>query len=165
MTRDKRWRGALGKPPFETGDMITPNDRYGYGGNHKWPAGEYRRVQNVVYHETSNHWTLRIWNPSMARYSEYNPHNFKKQEADMAPYEKTKFFAAKICDGVIEAQIDGECSREGGPLNTQFRDHKSAVIADVSKIIKQEEQWVILQTVALIEGEEPRPPIRVTEYR
>lgn len=159
-----KWTKEHGHPPFKAGDMVGLNGNYRYPG---WAHGEQRVIIEVEYSEFEDRWALAISNPqSPYGVSKYNPRNFTKDTVNMA-YERTKFFAAKITNGdLIDAQLDGEMSNDvGDPLNTPMRDSKYQVQQDVAKIIKHGEKWLVLQTVAMIEGEEPRPPIRITEYK
>lgn len=156
------WRHKDGHPPFNAGDTVTLNGNYKYPG---WGVGEARTVIAVNYSENEDRWTLAIANPqSPFGVSNYNPHNFMKGPATM--YERIKYFAAKIVDGdMLEIQINGETSRNGDIMNTEMRDSKHQVQVDVAEVIKHGDKWLVLQTVAMIEGEEPRPPIRITEYK
>lgn len=154
---NRRWWTAYGRPPFDPNDWITPNGNYGYSGNHEWPKGEARQVLAVAINESGGYWELAVWNPNMKAVSRYNPGNFKtitKQEAPMAAYERTKYFASRI--------------DENGAIlgaHTSFTDTKSETIHNVKSMIGEGQRWLVLQTVCLVEGEEPRPPIRITEYK
>jgi len=96
--------------------------------------------------------------------SEYLACNFtfvrrpQKENAEMAAYERTKFIGVRATE---DGNIDASSNRE----QTSWRDTKHEVRVDVAKIISEGEKWIVVQTVMMIEGEEPRPPIRITEYR
>jgi hypothetical protein len=47
---------------------------------------------------------------------------------------------------------------------TPLRNSQHEVRTDVNKRIAEGDKWLVVKTVCLFEGAEPRPPIRVTEY-
>jgi hypothetical protein len=76
--------------------------------------------------------------------------------------ERTKYFAMKLAsdyhlheDGVVFDETSG----------TLLRGSKHQTALDVTRIIKEGEKWLVLQTVQLMEGQPPRPPIAITEYK
>lgn len=155
--------------------MVTPNGNYPYPG---WPQGEYRRVLEVRLEPYEGRfWVLVVLKPGASMVSSYNPHNFEKQECAEMAYEKTKFFAMKMNPG----QLPGNATDLGlrlypvmvgslsdihsDAMTTPLRDSRHEVRVDVTKLIAEGDRWLVVQTVCLIEGEEPRPPIRVTEYK
>lgn len=48
---------------------------------------------------------------------------------------------------------------------TSLRDSRTKVTNDVRDIIKHGERWVICEAIAFIDGEPPRPPIKLVELR
>ena len=48
---------------------------------------------------------------------------------------------------------------------TPLRESRTKVTNDVRDIIKHGERWVICEAIAFIDGEPPRPPIKLTELR
>lgn len=158
---NNRWYVSKGHPPFEAGDRITPKSGgYSYdNAQHRWPHGEYRTVKAVTTDEDGKFYTLTVWNPVAGRNSNYTPNNFEKQDTKtMAPYERTKYIGVKATD-------DGDIPYKEDCEFTEWRNSQHEVRCDIAKTIGAGDKWLVLQTVCLIEGEEPRPPIRVTEYR
>lgn len=153
----QRWWASKGRPHFDPGDLVTPNGKFNYTGNHAWASGEYRRVLFVSYNESGGYWELGVFNPNMNTVSRYNPANFTK-DSEMA-YERTKYFAVKL-----NHPEDGLSYLFSGD-ETQARDTRHEVQVDVGKIIKHGDRWLVCQTIMMIEGEEPRPPMRITEYK
>lgn len=154
---NNRWYVSQGHPPFEVGDRITPKPHgYSYdNAQHQWPHGEYRTVKAITTDEDNRYYTLTVWNPVAGRNSNYTPHNFQKQDTEiMAPYERKKYLGIQVDD-------KGDATGE----HTQWRDSRHEVRVDVANRINPGDRWIVLETVCMIEGEEPRPPIRVTEYR
>lgn len=151
-----RWWSSKGRPPFNAGDYIVPNGVYDYGGNHKWPHDDAREVLFVSLNQSGGFWELGVFNPNMNTVSRYNPANFKQENAEMAAYERVKFTAVRLNeDGHIDPTF----------VYNAWHDSKHEARVEVAKIIEHGERIVVVQTVMLIEGEEPRPPIRVTEYK
>ena len=116
--------------------------------------------------------------------SDYDARNFtlhqRQENAEMAAYEATKFFAVKLRTDYREQtdyheQTDGlalETIQRSAPgdmslhvHSTPLRSHRTQVQSDVKARIAEGDRWLVVQTICLIEGEEPRPPIRVTEYK
>ena len=164
----KHWKGREGRPDFEGGDMITPNGNYRYGGNYKWPTGEYRQVLGVVYNTDYDYWSLEVFNPELRVVSKYNPRNFIKEHETVAPhYQKTKYCAVKLDPSQTSPHEDGLCTIEssGGFTTTPLRDTASMVKRDVEDRLQEGDRWMIIQTHSLLEAEPPRPPIRITEYK
>jgi len=166
------WYASMGRPPFEDGDLITPKrNSYRYP---DWPHGEYRPIIRVTLDSyDGSRWTLAVLRPGRNSVSFYNPHNFEKKDAEMAAYEKTKYFAMKLSDGIQETnhglRLDTHTIGPGDMALTEYttplRDHRTQVQGDVKARIAEGDRWLVVQTVCLIEGEEPRPPIRITEYK
>jgi hypothetical protein len=149
-----------GPPPIRAGDWISPSpSRYNYSGaQHRWPSGEWRKVHAVEIDE-NGYYVLVVWNPVKGDFSRYTPYNFVEQEnRKMAGYERTKYIGARATE-------DGDIAYGGDREYTQWRNSQHEVRVDIAKVIGAGDKWLVLQTVCLIEGEEPRPPIRVTEYR
>lgn len=48
---------------------------------------------------------------------------------------------------------------------TPLRDSRTKVTNDVRDLIQHGERWVICEAIAFIDGEPPRPPIKITEIR
>ena len=100
--------------------------------------------------------------------SDYLAHNFsfvrkgkiKEIEKDepMAAYEKTKYFGMKVIPNTGIVTIDDL-------HQTGLFDHKSEAINKIKEYITEGEQWLVLQTIAMVQFEEPKPPIIVTEYK
>ncbi len=72
----------------------------------------------------------------------------QKKDNQMA-YEKTKYFGIKM------TSIG----------KTEMYDHQSEVRTTIKERLQEGEQWIIVQTLCMIEYAEPKPPIKVTEYR
>jgi len=159
----KHWKGREGRPDFEGGDMITPNGNYRYGGNYKWPTGEYRQVLGVVYNTDYDYWSLEVFNPELRVVSKYNPRNFIKEHETVAPhYQKTKYFAMKLDLASPNSDVELTFIEMS---ETPLRDTASMVKKDVEAVLGEGDKWIILQTHSLLEAEAPRPPIRITEYK
>lgn len=132
--------------------------------------GERRTVLEVI--PNSNPWDLiKLRNAfSPIGTSNYTSANFKlvkpkrKKEQEQMAYERIKYFAIKLNDPDQHGNIDG-ATVLSVDVTTPLRDSKHQVQIDVGKHIQHGEQWLLVSTVALIEGEAPRPPIRVTEYK
>ncbi len=101
--------------------------------------------------------------------SQYLARNWKfhhrpepKEKTKMAnAYEKTKYFGVRLSknqryEGCIDIDNDEM---------TKLHDSKHAAITDTQSIMKEGEDWVILQTIARVRLAEPKPPIVVTEYK
>lgn len=153
--------------------MVTPNGNYRYGGNHAWPRGEYREVHSVELDYEEKFWTIQIWNPHLRQYSRYNPRNFEKRDNTEMAYEATRYFAVKLSPGdqqdgqplSLAPITPGVGDMHSSADTTPLRKTRHEVKVDVQKIVQEGDRWLVVQTVCLIEGEEPRPPIRVTEYK
>jgi hypothetical protein len=179
-------------PPFRKGDYVIPtlaDSRYP-----GWKGMEPREIEDVVfdvYDGSTGRWRYKIWNPvkpiyltdilrhatgvkpdSYGGYSLYNPANFElyhcnqsKEDTTMS-YRQTRFFAMQVLG---EDTMGGfnvvDKGAESPIVTTPLRAHQSEARKDVKDQIREGEQWVVCQTVCLIEGEAPRPPIRVTEFR
>lgn len=64
------------------------------------------------------------------------------------------------------ADVNGDHEEDENHYDTTpLRTAKTQVMDDIKKIIKSGERWIVCQTVCMMEGEEPRPPIRMTEFR
>lgn len=175
MAKTPYRKGFQGPPPLSAGDWVCPKISSYYG----WRKQEPRQIEEVVYFEEADRWTYRICNPTSEKgYSNYNVNNFYKVgdahygEHKMAAYEKTKFFAMKIASPYGTESLSFEATSVFHPGDmartlhtTPLRDHQSAVRADVSSRIQEGDRWLVVQTVCMFEGEPPRPPIRVTEYK
>lgn len=87
-------------------------------------------------------------------------HQAKREEQMTNAYEKTSYFGVKLvtCDPSSFLAIDPEGQ-------TVLRPTKHEAIKDVQSAISIGERWMVLQTVALIEPQDPRPPIIITEYK
>ncbi|QIG76550.1 hypothetical protein EVC27_025 [Rhizobium phage RHph_I1_6] len=82
----------------------------------------------------------------------------------MAAYEKTKYFVAVLDEEQTTPQFLVLNMDSVGPL----RDMKSEAFTDARTRIRADDagkRLVILQTIALVEEEDPRPPIKITEYK
>lgn len=153
--------------PFQVGDTVCCVVDWYAGLRRGWT----RKVLDVRKKGSTNIIVLRnnfspYTDASGMRTSEYDASNFElvrrpAKEKAMAAYEKTKYCAIRV--GNDEA-IDG-VTISGATDETEWRDTKHQVTVDVGKVIKEGERWLVLQTVMMIEGEEPRPPIRITEYK
>lgn len=173
------WPVHKGPPPFEPGDMITPK-RGGYqydNVQHRWPHGEYRRVKAITTDENGWYYTLTVWNPVAGRNSNYTPNNFERHPNKEVPaytqldedttvaYERIKYFGIKLNPPENHGVIDGAEVLSLDASTTPLRNTRHEVQADIGKHIQHGDQWLMVQTVAMIEGEAPRPPIRITEYK
>lgn len=178
-----RWYSSYGRPPFSKGDFVTPAPgRYAYSGKqHMWRVGEYREVLDVIQNLNQD-WVLVIENPVCARTSEYTPKNFIKREGVThvtAGFARTQYFAVKLNLGQAPEQ-SGISDNGGLWLSDVNKDHETdvnhydttplrlsrqEVLSEIKERIEAGESWVICQTLALVQGEPPRPPIRVTELR
>lgn len=137
------------------------------------PYMSIRRVLEVI--EGPSYGPLiKLKNPkSPYGTSDYKASNFRlyKRETtetipDMA-YEKTKFFAVETDPEKDRIMTDsGDCILHfGGRRTTPLRNLKYETLNDIKDQISAGEKWMVFQTIALVEGEEPKPPIKVTEYR
>lgn len=166
-------------PPFRKGDWVVPSKaRTKYPG---WHPAVPRQIAEVVWDgdERYGRWSYRIFNPQknsqyMDGYSHYNPDNFElasnKLLGTTPMTQKAQFFAIRL----QEEQTTGDGSLEitdvrntdaGAIHTTPLYDTKQDVVELVRSRILHGERWMVLQTVCLLEGEEPRPPVRITEYR
>lgn len=82
-----------------------------------------------------------------------------KKEAKTVAYEKTKYF------GILTVDTDGCSELQLGDRRTNLCDSKSEALKLTQELMGKGETWIILQTIALLEPEVPRPPIKITEYR
>jgi len=172
----KVWRGRHNRPPFQKGDEITPNCQYSYDNKqHRWPVGEYRTIIEVEYDDVKDGWVLAVFNPVVGRVSRYTPYNFtthsvKPKENKMT--EKTKFFAVRshTTDTNLGICSDNTLSVDGIPADyhgdtTPLRDSRHQVAKDIADHIQADDVWYVVQIIARVEAEPPRPPMRTTEYR
>lgn len=136
--------------PFRKGDIVRcVVDHY----------SEYNRGDVATVYGTNGHLIMLANVQSPVCFTEYHSSNFVlyKRNYQMPAYEKTKYFASEIEDTEkLMFIIDSR---------TPLRDHQSETISDVKSIIRKDQRYMILKTVALIEYEEPKPPIKITEYR
>lgn len=136
------------------------------------PYMSIRRVLEVIQGPYGP--LIKLRNPkSPCGTSDYKASNFRlvkrvttERIPDMA-YEKTKFFAVEM-----DPNLDNSVSPTGevrlvhsGRRTTPLRNLKYETLNDVKKEIEAGEKWMVFQTIALVEGEEPKPPIKVTEYK
>lgn len=179
-----RWYESMGHPPFAKGDYITPDQSWSYyaGKQHMWPHGEFRVIKSVRKNLNGD-WVLAVHNPVVGRLSEYSPKNFIKQEGMthvMAGFARTKYFAVKLNMSSTAPEEHGLADNGGLHLadvntdpaedsnhndTTRLRDSRQEVLQDVKMLIEGGEKWAICQMLAVVDGEPPRPPVRVTELR
>lgn len=142
--------------------------------------GEYTSVVKVSHQPHTGNELITLKN-SCSPYgtSDYDASNFKlhfrpKRNRPMATAERTKYFAVKLNPAYIHDDgglVFDEVGKihpgdiAGGLSTTPLRNSQHEVRVDVNKRIAEGDKWLVVQTVALLEGEEPRPPIRVTEYK
>lgn len=167
MGRSKNtWRGSMGRPPFEVGDWVRPNGNYPYQG---WKDRAPRRVEAVNYDEMSDRWTLEIKNPMSPYngYSNYTPRNMElvsrpyRTEEPKVAYERKQWIGLKL-----DPSSNSVAAAIGEPLdNTPMLNSQHEVRVEVQKRIEAGDHWIVLETVAMIKGEDPRPPISITEYK
>lgn len=122
-------------------------------------------VQDALYDVATAKWKVKLPNSQSPvghtwylaenwRLLSRGPHN---QESEMAAYEKTKYFAIRM--------DEEQASLAFASTATEPRDLKSDTLKDVKEFIQPGERWMVLQTICLVEVEDPKPPIRVTEYK
>lgn len=150
------------RPEIKVGDMVVPNGRHKYGGLHKWPSNEPRRVSAVRLEDhPTPYWTISVWNPQLDKYSNYDPRNFKvvnpEENGEIGMAQRAVYYAVDFTENKEGYGPESRTIR--GPYSTK---HEARV--DVATIIHEGDKWVIMQTIMLIEGEPPRPPIRITDY-
>lgn len=137
------------------------------------PYGETRRVQAVVRGPYGLLITLN--NPtSPCGTSDYKASNFSLvrraypgERTEMASFERTHFFAVQMDPDKDRLRTDNDNTimLMGGGTVTPLRHNKSETLADIKDQVRPGEKWMVFQTIALVEGEEPKPPIKVTEYK
>lgn len=167
MSRSKnRWPSHKGPPPFGIGDAITPCGEYSYdNAQHKWPSGEYRAVVSVGLDDNGYNYVLGVYNPVSHRISYYTPTNFKK--ADTIMYEAAKYFAVKLqsqntpIEHGLLLQSGGVMTADTSPLYGNVLQ----VQQFVEKQLQEGDRWLVVKTVALLEAEPPRPPMKRTDYK
>lgn len=79
-------------------------------------------------------------------------------------YERTKYFVAVVDEVKSTPTFMVPDAETVGPL----RDTKSEALKDAETRIRGDDagkKLVILQTIAMIQEEDPRPPLKITEYR
>lgn len=163
MAKAPKWRVHQGKPPFNAGDLVTPISR----GYHGWYVGDTREVKYIHYDEFNDRVTIVIDNPkSPYGESKYNPNLLRvvtpahKRNEGMA-YEKKQWIGLKI-----DPSYSSVAEAIGHPQdNTAMLNSQHEVRVEVAKRVREGDHWIVLETVAMIKGEPPRPPISVTEYK
>lgn len=173
------FRDPKNRPEISKGQWVTP--RRGKNCYAKWRHGEFREVLRVDYDCTNDpygSWVLVIHNPLKIGYkrnpdyecSKYNPANFMTREEyeminHVCPLGTTE--APKTSEApkyyLVHREEPGLSTIVGGPY-----DHKQQAIdafQNSSWAIKTGDEWQILKSVMKMEILEPRPPIRVTEFR
>lgn len=155
------WRGSIqGRPPFEAGDRVTPNGNYKYRG---WGHSEFRDIESVDYDEEFDRWTIRIKNHlSPLGYSNYSPNNFQQSWYDREQRKTPKM--AQERSKYIGIRIDAEGIPRVELGFTPWMDTRHQAQVFVGQMIDTGQRWIVMQTVQMMEGEEPRPPIKITEY-
>ena len=98
----------------------------------------------------------------------------KEKKMTTTGYTKTQFFGLRINEESTDKvfmpfKVEPETPlMQASLFQTQTRNSKSEVIADIQQGINKGERWVILQTIGFIEPAEPKPvvtPIEITECR
>lgn len=149
---------------FKTGDIVTCNvDVY-----QSKKRGEKCKVLGIEVSAHNN--ALLILENTMTDYgtSPYKAENFslyqrgkepKKKETKHMGYERTQYFGIRIAfkdeSGIL---FDND-------RVTNMCNGKTEALKQVQDVMAKDETWMILQTVAMLEPEDPRPPIKITEYR
>ncbi|QIG70487.1 hypothetical protein PP744_gp024 [Rhizobium phage RHph_N38] len=137
-----------------------------------YPYGSIGEVLEVGRADGTGNDIIKLANPeSPLGYSWYLTKNFqflersvKQDTKTMAAYEKTKYFVAVVDEEKTTPQFLVLDVESVGPL----RDMKSEAFSDARIRIRADDagkKLVILQTIALVEEEDPRPPIKITEYK
>ena len=94
-----------------------------------------------------------------ARYKSEPKVEPKKETKKMAAYEKTKYLGVRIIPN-----DDGEFILYD-EKTTPLQNARSDVLRDIREIMQPNEQWVILQLISKVELADPRPPVKITEYK
>ena len=93
----------------------------------------------------------------------------RQKEAQLVGFAKTQYFAVKLDTSkeslFLEMDIQTTPNNANYIPQTILADSKREVLEHVKSSIKKGEKWVILQTVSLIEPEEPKIPLKITELR
>lgn len=172
-------------PPFKRGDLVTP--KRGKNFYAKWRHGEFRPVLEVKWDETDNtygSWVLVLFNPlkatAVGATSKYNPANFTTESYIMpAPLghrqptseelgnyhqhlvgrETAKYFLAMVQGPELK-----DLGIVSGPFDTREQAHASFESIPINNT-DSGNVWHILKSVMKFEVLEPKPPIRVTEFR
>jgi hypothetical protein len=142
-------------------------DDYSY-----YAKGSKALVQDVGKQDSTGNPLIKLYNPlSPVGYSWYLAKGFKhlahygnNEETKKVAYEKTKYFAAVINEEASTPTFLVPDVDFVGPL----RDSKSEALKDAEIRIRGDDagkKFIILQIIALIQEEDPRPPIKITEYR
>lgn len=76
-------------------------------------------------------------------------------------YERKQWIGLKL-----DPSSNSVAAAIGEPLdNTPMLNSQHEVRVEVQKRIEAGDHWIVLETVAMIKGEDPRPPISITEYK
>jgi hypothetical protein len=145
---------------FQKGDVVTCD----YSGYQMYGIGSKAKVLDVVISSNGNE--LITLKNDLTEYgsTDYLARNFslvhrpKKKEEPMADYnQKTFYFAMRRTES---DQLEFFQS-----TRTPLREQKSQAIQDAKQSMQEGEEWMVLQAVAMLKHEEPKPPIIITEYR
>lgn len=93
----------------------------------------------------------------------------RQKEAQLVGFAKTQYFAVRLDTSkqspFLEMDIKIAPSNTAYIVQTILADSKREVLEYVKNAVKEGEKWIILQTVSLIEPEEPKIPLKITELR
>ncbi|QIG68766.1 hypothetical protein EVB68_029 [Rhizobium phage RHph_Y2_6] len=137
-----------------------------------YPYGSVAEVLDVGTSDNTGSDLIKLANElSPLGYSWYLTKNFqfleraiKQETKQMAAYEKTKYFVAVVDEERSTPIFLVHDPDSVGPL----RDYKSEAIKDAELRIRADDagkKLIILQIIALVQEEDPRPPIKITEYK
>ncbi|QIG67732.1 hypothetical protein PP747_gp031 [Rhizobium phage RHph_Y38] len=138
----------------------------------EYPYGALATVLEVGIQSDTGNTIIKLPNTrSPLGYSWYLAKNWElirrakePRRETMAAYEKTKYFVAVVDEERSTPTFLVHDPDTVGPL----RDYKSEAIKDAELRIRADDagkKLIILQTIALVQEEDPRPPIKITEYK
>lgn len=135
----------------------------------EYAYGDKATVLDVYKDVDNGNWKICLPNSgSPVGHTWYLAENWKLltrvKEQNMAAYEKTKYFVAVVNEFESTPTFLVPDPSTIGPM----RDTKSEALRDAETRIRADDagkKLIILQTIALIQEEDPRPPIKITEYK
>lgn len=144
----------MSRPMIKAGDVVQCLVNY----YKSYQRGELATVKRVEFSSAGNVVLVLANHLSDCGESIYSIGNFKlfkAKEEDMTHYKKTKYFAVKLNREESEA---GELCFERPMTKTTLRNTRSEVMKDVGELTCEDETWVVLQTVCMVEPKKPEKP-------